>query len=156
MSPFKKTLLGILCGGLLTCSPGLDAYAIGTGGPAVSKSTGARGLLQITGEIVCVDCNLTEAQRQYPDLLDLYLLENEQGELVIRVQSVNNSMNRGRGEEVSGQWSDIAWPPRIWVRAPEEVFDRLLRKSSVQREVEISGILHSTRTLDVAEVRFTG
>jgi hypothetical protein len=69
---------------------------------------------------------------------------------------VNNSANRSRSEDVSGRWVDIAWPPRLWVRAEEEVFDRLLAKRNVSEPVQITGILHSTRTLDISDVEIGG
>ena len=141
----------ILCLCLSTTVP-----AQGTGGPAVSRGTGMRGLVQIQGEIVCVGCNLREAENRFPDRHDLYMLENNQGEMVLSVSAVNNSANRSRGEDVSGRWVDIAWPPRLWVRADEEVFDRLLANRNVSEPVQITGILHSTRTLDISDVEIGG
>jgi len=153
MKNVRTALVSIGSSVVLCLGFSANVLAQATGGPAISKGTGARGLVQIQGEIVCVGCNLTEAERRFPDRHDLYMFENDQGEMVLSVNTVNNSANRGRSEDITGRWVDIAWPPRLWVRAEEEVFDRLLAKRNISKPVQITGILHSTRTLDVMNVK---
>ncbi len=53
-------------------------------------------------------------------------------------------------------WSYFAWPPHIWVRAADKLFEQLTAEKNLFKEVEITGLLRDTRDLDMFSVTFKG
>ncbi len=101
----------------------------------------ARGPVQIKGTVICSDCSPGEAYEIQPQRNKLYQLTHRQGQVMMNVSWVNNFQG----------WSHFA-PPLIWVRGEDSLFQKLTAKENLFKEVEVSGILSHTRTLDVSEV----
>jgi hypothetical protein len=98
--------------------------------------------VQLRGTVVCAKCTLDEVRQAQPNEQALYELTHRQGQVVLKVTWVNNSQ----------QWRLLASPPRPWVRAKDGVFQQLTAEENLMKEVEIHGLLHHTRTLDIFEV----
>jgi len=53
-------------------------------------------------------------------------------------------------------WGRFIWPPWIWVRAQDRVFQQLMAEENLFKEVEITGRLNNSRTLGVFAVTVRG
>ncbi len=127
---------------------GITTHALGQGAPGGVGSFGgeSRGVLQITGTVVCAGCSLEEAQRTQPHGSTLYQLTHQQGRLVLEVSQVNNSH----------RWMLLAWPPRIWVRGRDSLLAQLAAEENLFKEVELTGLFRNSRTLDLFAVTIRG
>lgn len=124
-------------------TPSARGFVPGAGG--VGFGVGGRGMVKITGTIVCAGCSVEEARQAQPDALHLYQLLHRQGQVVLDVKTVNGS----------GVW-DLPWPARLTVRAKDSVFQQLAAEAHLRKAVEITGLLSTTRTLDIATVSLSG
>lgn len=136
---FKKSLVAALAlGGI-----GLTAVSHGfVGGGATGLGRSVRTPLHIQGSVVCTGCSLEEARQAQPREHDLYLFSHKDGRLIFKIASVDNK----------ALFDSLAWPPRLWVRAADETLQRLSAEENLFKTVDITGVLSSTRTLDIAEV----
>ena len=127
---------------------GLTSFAHGqvAGGGLSSFGEESSGMTQLTGKVVCVGCSLEEVRQAHPHLHDLYLLRHRQGQVVMEVETVNEQP----------LWSSLVWPPRLWVRAADTLIAQLTAEQNLFKEVEITGLLRNTRTLDVFDVTVRG
>jgi hypothetical protein len=90
-------------------------------------------------------------------LTDLYELSHEKGKVVIRVSSVNESTsNDTESGDVSNRWTSISQPPQLSVRAEDNLFQKLMNKNNHAKELEITGIIRTTRTLDISDITVLG
>jgi hypothetical protein len=112
--------------------------------PAIGGSV--RGILRITGKIICVDCSADEVRRGPSRPGSLYEFDSNEGRVVINVTHVNN---RARWEAIAGLTQELT------IRAPEPILEELTAEENLFREVEITGLLRSTRVVDVGGIRFT-
>ncbi|MEW6297926.1 MAG: hypothetical protein AB1671_09340 [Thermodesulfobacteriota bacterium] len=136
---------------------GFAPVAQGQGGPQLPYGGAMRGMTRITGTLVCAECSLEEARRANPDMHDLYVFDHDLGQAVIQVNQVLDSAGRGSSESIVGsRWEAITWYPELAVRAPGEEFRKLLAEENMFKEVQITGILRSTRTLDVMNIDVLG
>jgi hypothetical protein len=53
-------------------------------------------------------------------------------------------------------WSYFAWPQQIRVRAEDKLFRQLAAEQNLFKEVEVTGLLRNTRTLDMFSVKVSG
>lgn len=111
-----------------------------------SFGTEGAGVMQIRGNVVCAGCSLAEARQARPDRHDLYQLTHKQGRVVMRVSWVSNS----------GRWGHVVWPPRIWVRGEDRLLQQLNAEENLFKEMEITGLLSNSRTLDISRVTIGG
>jgi hypothetical protein len=95
--------------------------------------------------VVCVGCTLDEVQKTQPDLHHLYQLTHKQGQVVLRVSTIN-------GFEM---WA-TPLSPRFAVRSKDSVFQQLTAEENLTKEMEITALLRNTGTLDIATVTITG
>lgn len=106
----------------------------------------ARGLVIITGSVVCTRCDLDEVRKAQSDELHLYQLSYRQNQLVMKLTAVNES----------AMFDTLAWPPRLAVRGPESVLTRLGAEENLFKEMTLIGLLHNSRTLDVFDITVKG
>ena len=132
----------LLLAGIVT---GAHAFT-GAGGTATGVGGGGRNALRITGKIVCASCSLDEVRKAQPDSYHLYQLTHKNGLVVVEVKMVNDS----------ARWSALTWPPRLWVRAENNVFQQLVAEQNLFKDVKITGILSNSRTFDVLGVDVQG
>ena len=111
-----------------------------------SFGTEGAGLMQIRGNMICAECSMAEACQTRPGRHDLYQLTGRQGRVVMRVSWVSNSE----------RWIHVVWPPRIWVRGEERLLQQLNAEENLFKELEITGLLSNSRTLDVFGVTISG
>jgi hypothetical protein len=144
MANFGKTIRAGVAAALMLASITTGAYgqlAIGGGGAFGGES---RGVMQIRGNVVCAGCSLDEAREAQPDRHNLVQLRHRRGEVVMKVGWVNESQ----------KWS--YFNPRIWVRAQDSEFEKLSAEENLFKEVEITGLLSNSGTLDVSRVGILG
>lgn len=118
----------------------------GVGGSATGVGGRNRFPLRLKGTVVCTSCSLDEARKAQPNAYHLYQLSHKNGQMVLEVKTVNKST----------RWGALTWPPRLWLRAQDKVFQQLTIAENVAKDVEITGILSNSRTLDVFEVDVHG
>ena len=99
----------------------------------------------IKGNVLCAGCTLDEVQKAQPSTHHLYQLTHKQGQVVMQVKTVNGSE----------MW-ESPLSPRFTVRSKESVFQQLTAEENLMKEVEITGILGNTGTLDIATVTING
>ena len=114
------------------------------GGPSFGGSS--RGLVIITGRVLCAQCSLNDVRKAQPDESHLYQLSYRQNQLVMKMTAVNES----------AMFDALAWPPRLAVRGSDSVLTRLGAEENLFKEITIVGLLHSSRTLDVFDIASTG
>jgi hypothetical protein len=103
-------------------------------------------MTRLTGKVVCVGCTVEEVHKASPDQHDLYLLSHRRGQVVIEVERASEPQ----------LWRALTVSPQLWVRASDELFTELTAEQNLFKEVEISGLLRNTRTLDMVSVSITG
>lgn len=117
---------------------------VGGFGSGLGRSV--RTPLHINGSVVCTECSLEEVKRTQPKEHDLYQFSHRNGQFIFKVTSVDDR----------SFFNALAWPPRLWVRASEETLRQLSAEENLFKPISITGILSSTRTLDIAEVTIGG
>jgi hypothetical protein len=101
-------------------------------------------LVQLEGSVMCVNCSLEEAQKGQPTARDLYVLENAQGSVVMRIDWIKDT----------GGWEQITLSPYLWVRtADQNLLQQLSTEANLFKEVKITGFLYSDRAFDLTGVR---
>ena len=129
---------------LIGLSSGVYAQVSGRG---VSSFGGElRGATRFIGKVVCVGCTLEDVQHVHPDQHHLYQLTHNQERVVMEVSQIDDPQ----------LWSYFAWPPQIRVRAEDKLFRQLIAEQNLFKEVEVTGLLRNTRTLDMFSVRVSG
>jgi hypothetical protein len=147
MKVFRKGFKKSVATALVLGGVGLTAIAHGfVGGVGSGLSGSVRTPLRINGRVVCTGCSLEEVRQTQPKEHALYQFSYKNGQLIFKVASVSNR----------SVFDALAWPPRLWVRAPEETLQKLSAEENLFKPIGITGVLSSTRTLDVAEVSIGG
>ena len=140
---FGKTLTTGLVATLLLAGFTTGAQGqFSVGGRMPSFGGESRGVIQLTGKVLCTGCSLDEVSKAQPYLHHLYQLTHRRGQLVMEVQTVNDSQ----------RWSTLTWPPRLWVRANEQLLQQLGAEENLFKAVELTGLLNNARTLDVFDI----
>jgi hypothetical protein len=143
---FRKSLVTVFILVSLTTSawgqrPGLGPIPFGSG---------FQGFTEFTGQIVCVGCSLEEVRKTRPRLHNLYQLNHEQEQIVIQIDSFADPSERHYWQTVVGLTDKVS------VRAATDVLKELTTEENLFKEMIVTGILRSTRTLDIGSVRVKG
>ena len=114
---------------------------VDTGGCNGAQAGGAgRGLMYMKGTVLCANCTLEEVQHRQPNNHKLYQFTHHKGVLVMQVRAVND-------------FEMFELPaPRLEMRAPGHLFQQLTAEENLFREVEITGVLNNTHTVDIFRV----
>jgi hypothetical protein len=159
MRIFHQTCGGGIVGLLLLTGVTVSAFGQGLGTEGLgsgASSAGPKGLIRLRATVVCANCSLDEAKAAHPDLTKLYELSHEQGKVVIRVSAVNEGPGGETRTDAPPRWTSIGEPPQLSVRAEDSVFQQLVDVRDPTKEVEITGIIRTTRTLDISQVTVLG
>lgn len=119
-----------------------SAAGQGTSGPAIGGES--RGITQIRGKVLCADCNLTDVRRDQSNTHNLYQVTYLGGQLVFQLEWANEPQ----------RWTDLVSSPLLHARGKASLFQQLTAEENLYREVEITGLLRDTQTLDIGEVSF--
>jgi hypothetical protein len=145
MTTSRKTLRTSLAAALLLA--GVTTIAQGqTGGGFGSFGGGTRGLIQIKGSVICTGCSLNEVREAQPQERKLHQLSYNHGQVVMQISTVNGS----------ALFKVIGGTSRLWVRAPASVLQQLGAEENLFKEMEITGVLHTTRIVDVTSITVGG
>jgi hypothetical protein len=135
------------------------AQGVGGGGPGLTVNPGGmRGPVKIQGRVVCTGCTLDAMREQRPELKNLYEFRHDQGNLVLQIDSLNDSAERGGQDDPDtiGRWAKIMEPPLVAVRSEDKMYQKLLRPENREKIVEIAGMVRPSRTLDITDVTIAG
>ena len=147
MKTFHNKVTSSLATAVLLVGIGTAAVAQGfVGGFSGGLGAGVRSPLQINGSVVCRNCSLAEVRHAQPQERGFYQFSHKNGQLVFKVTSVNNT----------SVFEALAWPPQLWVRASDEVLQKLSAEETLFKPIGLTGVLSTTRTLDVTEVIIGG
>lgn len=136
---------------LLTAITPVWAVGIGSGfGGAGGVGLGgeSRGLTSVEGRVVCARCDLQEMRVSQPDLIGLYELQHQEGQIVMQLNRPEEASDAAWWEAIAGLNHIVA------VRTSDEVFTQLMAEENLHRHVAIQGMLRPTRTYDVVDVAF--
>ena len=150
MAIANKILGGSIAAALISLGVVTGVRGQAPGGLTGSFGGELRGITQFTGHVVCVECDLEEARQAQPDLTDLYQLNHEQGQVVMQVESFSDSAEHRRWESIVGL------SHQLHARAADSVFEELTAEENLFKEMTITGLLRSTRTLDIESVKVRG
>ena len=155
MAPWNKLLHRGVLGALLLAAfstsalgqgPGVGGGGIGTGAgvPAVGSPT--PGTTQLSGRVLCINCSLEEMQAKQPkDDKTLYELSRDRERAVFKLETVNNAR----------RWDEVNLTQHLQVRGADELWQKLTAAENLNKQVALTGILSSTRALDLSSVTFT-
>jgi hypothetical protein len=105
-----------------------------------------RGMVVVTGRVMCAQCSLEDVRKAQPNEYHLYQLSYRRNQLVLKVTAVDNA----------AMFESLAWPPQLAVRGPDSLLSKLSAEENLFKEMTITGLLHNTRTLDVFDIAITG
>ncbi len=145
MATLRKTLNAGVAGVLLMTGLAIKSHGEVVSGGA-SFGPGSETMMRIRGSVVCTACSLEEVRKGRPYDNTLYQLTYRQGRLVLQVNWVTNP----------SRWDRIVWPPRLYVRGDASLLHQLTAEEHLFKEVEITGLLSNTRTLDLTSVDLKG
>jgi hypothetical protein len=125
---------------------GTAAVAQGVVGGFGSGYGGVRSPLRINGSVGCSNCRLAAVRQAHPQEGGFSQCSHQHGQLIFKGASVNDTST----------FHNLACPPRLWLRASEEVWRQLSAEENVFRPIGRAGILSTTRTLAVTDVAISG
>ena len=131
----------LLLAGLTTAARG----QVAGGGLSVFGGE-SRGIMQITGKVVCSGCSLDEVRKAQPNQHSLYQFTHKRGQIVMAVSMVEDAQ----------RWNTLTGSPQLWIRADDQLLQKLSAEENLFKEIEITGLLNNTRTLDVFDVAVHG
>lgn len=112
-----------------------------------------RGATRVTGRVLCLACTVKDVQAASPEHgSDLYVFKNGTQQAVFQVTAVGKIPS---GEEASqlAHWIAITGlDKQINVRMNDKLWQSLTAVENIHKEVELTGLLRSTRTFDVAVI----
>ena len=108
------------------------------------------GLTTFTGQVVCVDCTVEQARDAYPNRFNLYQFNNGREDFVMQITSFLDSSQHHYWQSVAGLADEVT------VRGPDQVIAALTEEENLRKPVTVTGILRSTRTFDIGNVRIRG
>lgn len=140
MITFGKTLRTGAAAALLLA--GITSGAQGYTGSAVFNNRLSG--MQLRGRIVCTGCSLAEVQEAQPEKWGnhLYRMTYRQQQVVIEVDWISNPL----------QWNRLITTPHLQLRGADSLFEQLTAEANRFQEVEVSGMLFSSQTLDMHKV----
>lgn len=150
----KKTLSFSAVAVLLGIGLGNSSLVFGHGRFATGSFGGElRGATRVTGKVLCVACSIQEVQEAARERgADLYVFKNGAQQAVFLVTAVGKIPS---GEEASqlAHWLAITGlDKQVNVRMNNKLWQSLTAAENLQKEVELTGLLRSTRTFDVAVI----
>jgi heme A synthase len=147
MKTLRPTIRMSIVATLLLATLTANVHGDIVGGGSQGFGPGGDRAIKIRGNVVCANCNLEEMRqtnpREYPFY---YQFTHRNGRLVMHVNWVSDT----------ARWTRVAWPPQLWVRAEERVLQQLGAEANLFKEMEITGTLGSSRTLDIVEITISG
>lgn len=142
---FNKALRAGMAATLLLAGITVGAQGdIGDSGPSFGPH--GAGAVHIRGKVLCTACSLDEVRRTQPHEPGLYQLSHRQGQLVMQVNWVSNT----------ARWHRVVWPPQVWVRGEAGLMQQLSAEANLFKEMELTGFLSNTRTLDIISLTPAG
>lgn len=145
-SIFGKSLVTAFLLGCLTTSAWGQRSELGL----VPFGEGFNRLTEFTGQVICVGCGIEEARERHPQLFNLYQLNHGKERIVMQIESFTDSSDRHYWQSVAGLADEVA------VRGADPIVGELTAEENRFKELTVTGILHSTRTLDIESVRVEG
>lgn len=137
MITFGKTLRTGAATALLLA--GITSGAQGyTGGTLLNDRLNG---IQLRGRVVCTGCSLAEVQEAQPEKWGnhLYRITYKQQQVVMEVDWISNPL----------RWNRLTTTPHLRLRGADSFFEQLTAEENRFKNVEVSGMLSSSQTLDM-------
>ena len=130
------------------------AYGRGGFGPG-SFGGELRGITRLKGQMVCSSCTLKEAREKNPDQSQkLYQFQKGAQQAVFLVSAVGDFFGNQDASQ-AGYWQAITGlSKQLAVRTTDDMWQQLTSQENLQKSVEITCLLRSTRALDIAVLTF--
>jgi len=129
------------------------SLALGQEGGIGSFGGELRGPTRVTGRILCVTCTVKEVQDASAEHVpSLYVFTNGTQQAVFQVTAVGKTLS---GEDASqlAYWRAVTGlSKKVVLRMKKEWWESLVAEENLEREVELTGLLRSTGTFDVAVI----
>lgn len=140
-----KTLRNTFVTGMVTVLllTGVAPGAWGQPAPTLPFGGELRGVVRVRGYVVCANCTLREVRKSQPGLTRLYQLTHGEKRAVLKVEWVNERA-----------WWDsiVGLSHRIQARGAESVLQKLWAEENLFEDLEVIGLLRTTRVLDIHDV----
>ena len=150
MKSVRKILGGSVVAIFVSLSIVSGVYAQGPAWVPGSFGGELRGITQFTARVVCVGCDLATVRQAQPGLNRLYQLNYERGQMVMQVESFTDPAEQRRWENIVGL------SHQLHGRAPDTVLQELTAEENLFKPMTITGLLRSSRTLDIDSVKVEG
>jgi hypothetical protein len=121
--------------------------AAGGGGTPGGPGGEMRGPTRLQGHLVCTDCGVDEVRTAHPEIKTQSLYEFTHGsdQAVFQIDRVNEAE----------RWDDLTLDKkRLQIRGDERYWQALTAPANRAKEVELTGLLENTGTLDISGVSF--
>ena len=131
---------------------GTSRVAFGHGGLGISPFGGEwRNPTRVMGRVLCTACTVKEVQEASAQYVPaLYVFTNGTQQAVFQVTAVGK-IPSGQDASQRAYWIAITGlSKKVVVRAKDELWQSLIAAENLQKEVELTGLLRSTGTFDVA------
>lgn len=107
-----------------------------------------RGIMKLSGKVVCVDCTVSQVHKAQPQLSNLYLLKRVGHNKQRAVMSIDTVSEPQR-------WDAVVFPHEVLVRTTDAVFKKLTAEANLYKPVSVTGLLRNDRIMDVQDVTMT-
>ncbi len=105
---------------------------------------------EFTGQVVCVRCSLKEVRKARPRLFNLYQLNLGQEQIVMQIDTFTDPSDRH-------YWQTVVGPSdQVTIRAADHVVEELTAEANLFKDLTVTGVLRSTRTLDIGSIKVQG
>jgi hypothetical protein len=91
---------------------------------------------------MCAGCSLEDARSQYPETTGLYEFSGTQGQVVFRVDWVNDAV----------RWRQLTLGNRLSIRADDQVFQQLINPEHLMQEMELTTVLRTEYILYIGSI----
>lgn len=147
---------------LFTCSAGAILLLLGLSPIAQGLEEDTKSLMKLKGKIVCMDCDLETVAKEQPQPEGNLFYEikhrkdenNQERQLIINMSNTGDDATAGEGPDDTDKLRTLTGLKQsLSIRGDDEVVEQLFAKGNLHREVEISGVVRSDHTFDIADVK---
>jgi len=140
MTIFEKAIRTSFAALLMAGGLSSSVYALGGIGPFGGE---LRQLTQVKAKVVCINCSIDEVRKTEPNSdAKLYQLSHNDGQVVIEVTGLNEEH----------RWRSIVGQANLLVRSSPAVFEKLMADENRFQEIQLTGLLKSTRTFHLYHI----
>lgn len=146
----------------LTRGVGIILMLLGLATTAQSFEEDSKALMTLKGKIVCMDCKLEDVAKEQPQPEGNLFYEikhrkddnDRERQLIINMSSTGDETRAGDTPDDTDKLRNLTGLKQsLSLRGDDKVVDELFSKENVHQEVEITGVVRSDHTFDIADVK---